>query len=116
MKQTPPQPLPPTEVTVGALAHGLLPRATAHLSREPFWLRDAPLRTAPPAQVLPRCCDVAVIGAGYTGLSAALTLARRGRDVLVLDALEPGSGASTRNGGQVGSGNQKFRVRRLIEI
>tara|TARA_R100000322_G_scaffold66272_2_gene41455 strand:+ start:17020 stop:18327 length:1308 start_codon:yes stop_codon:yes gene_type:complete len=43
--------------------------------------------------------DVAVIGAGYTGLSAALTLAEAGVAVTVLDAQAPGWGASGRNGG-----------------
>ncbi|MCC7426306.1 MAG: FAD-binding oxidoreductase [Alphaproteobacteria bacterium] len=45
--------------------------------------------------------ETAVIGAGYTGLSAGLHLAERGRSVLVLDANEPGWGASGRNNGQV---------------
>ena len=45
--------------------------------------------------------ETVVIGAGYTGLSAALHLAERGRSVLVLDAHEPGWGASGRNNGQV---------------
>ena len=48
-----------------------------------------------------RRADVVVVGAGYTGLSAALHLAERGADVVVLDAAEPGWGASGRNGGQV---------------
>ena len=45
--------------------------------------------------------DVAVVGAGYTGLVTALHLARQGVRVCVLDAGEPGWGASGRNGGQV---------------
>ncbi len=49
-------------------------------------------------------CDVAVIGGGYTGLSAALHLAEAGIDVAVLEAHEPGWGASGRNGGQVNPG------------
>jgi glycine/D-amino acid oxidase-like deaminating enzyme len=48
-----------------------------------------------------RRADVVVIGAGYTGLSAALHLAERGAEVVVLDAAEPGWGASGRNGGQI---------------
>jgi glycine/D-amino acid oxidase-like deaminating enzyme len=45
--------------------------------------------------------DVAVIGAGYCGLSAALHLAQAGTDVAVVEAHQPGWGASGRNGGQV---------------
>src|SRR5215510_13081965 len=52
--------------------------------------------TAPPAQV-----DVAVIGGGYTGLSAARTLARAGASVAVLEREGIGAGASSRNGGFV---------------
>ncbi|MEM9146264.1 MAG: FAD-binding oxidoreductase [Pseudomonadota bacterium] len=48
--------------------------------------------------------DVAVIGAGYAGLSAALHLAERGMDVVVLEANRVGWGASGRNGGQLGVG------------
>jgi gamma-glutamylputrescine oxidase len=51
--------------------------------------------------------DVAILGAGYTGLSAALTLARRGYRVTVLEAHRAGFGASGRNGGQVGTGFNK---------
>jgi glycine/D-amino acid oxidase-like deaminating enzyme len=43
--------------------------------------------------------DVAVIGGGYCGLSTALHLAGHGRDVIVLEAAEPGNGASGRNSG-----------------
>ncbi|HKL06975.1 MAG TPA: FAD-binding oxidoreductase, partial [Roseovarius sp.] len=44
-------------------------------------------------------CDVAVIGGGFTGLSAALHLAQSGADVAVFEAQTPGWGASGRNGG-----------------
>ena len=48
--------------------------------------------------------DVCVIGAGYTGLTAARTLAAKGLSVIVLDAHRAGFGASGRNGGQIASG------------
>lgn len=51
-------------------------------------------------------CDVCVVGAGYTGLSAALHLAEHGYDVILLEAQRVGFGASGRNGGQVGSGQR----------
>lgn len=60
--------------------------------------------------------DVCIIGAGYTGLSAARHLAQKGLDVVVLDAHRAGFGASGRNGGQVGSGynaDQKTLERKL---
>jgi gamma-glutamylputrescine oxidase len=50
--------------------------------------------------------DVCVIGAGYTGLSAALHLAEAGMDVVLLEAHRVGFGASGRNGGQLGSGQR----------
>ena len=54
--------------------------------------------------------DVCVVGAGYTGLSAALHLAEKGLSVVVLDAHRVGFGASGRNGGQVGSGQRQDQV------
>lgn len=50
--------------------------------------------------------DVCVVGAGYTGLSAALHLAEAGLDVVLLEAQRVGFGASGRNGGQLGSGQR----------
>ena len=54
--------------------------------------------------------DVCVIGGGYTGLSSALHLARRGYDVVLLEARKPGWGASGRNGGQLCSGQRKDQL------
>jgi gamma-glutamylputrescine oxidase len=51
--------------------------------------------------------DVAVVGGGYMGLSAALHLAEKGLNVVVLEAHRVGFGASGRNGGQVGSGQRQ---------
>jgi gamma-glutamylputrescine oxidase len=48
--------------------------------------------------------DVAIVGAGFTGLWAAKTLAERGLKAVVLEAHRVGWGASGRNGGQVGTG------------
>lgn len=69
-------------------------------SYDPYWWRAAPLETA--AAPAPSTTDVAIVGAGVTGLVAALHLARGGRKVTVFDAEEPGHGASTRNAGYVG--------------
>ncbi|GLK75706.1 gamma-glutamylputrescine oxidase [Methylopila jiangsuensis] len=50
--------------------------------------------------------DVAIIGAGFTGLSAALHLAERGVSVVVLEQARVGWGASGRNGGQLHPGQR----------
>ncbi|MDG1212357.1 MAG: FAD-binding oxidoreductase [Paracoccaceae bacterium] len=50
--------------------------------------------------------DIAIVGAGYTGLSAALHLASAGYKVAVLEAHRAGWGASGRNGGQLGTGQR----------
>ncbi len=65
----------------------------------------APAPDRPPLQGA-RKVDVAIVGAGFTGLSAALHLASAGFEVAVLDAHRAGWGASGRNGGQLGSGQR----------
>jgi len=66
----------------------------------PYWWDDVPrprLADAP----LPATVDVAVVGAGYTGLHAALQTVRGGRSTVVFDAEDAGWGCSSRNGGQI---------------
>jgi glycine/D-amino acid oxidase-like deaminating enzyme len=73
---------------------------TDDFKAEPYWWMAAPLADGA-RRDLPPQAEVAIIGAGYTGLSAAKALARAGRTVVVMDALRPGEGASTRNAGNV---------------
>ncbi len=74
---------------------------SSNASFDPYWWRAAPHETAH-QPVLPQHTDVAIIGSGITGLTAAIDLARGGRQVTVFEAEEPGHGASTRNAGYVG--------------
>jgi glycine/D-amino acid oxidase-like deaminating enzyme len=76
---------------------------TEDFKSTPYWADTAP-RPVLDSAALPRAVDVAVVGAGYTGLAAALELARAGRSVAVLDAGDPGIGCSGRNGGQASVG------------
>ncbi|MBZ9992876.1 FAD-binding oxidoreductase [Mesorhizobium sp. BH1-1-4] len=64
----------------------------------PYWWEAAPVMPLP-RQPLAKKLDVVIVGAGYAGLSAGLVLAREGRSVAAFDAMHPGEGASTRNGG-----------------
>ncbi|MEO1089854.1 MAG: FAD-dependent oxidoreductase [Pseudomonadota bacterium] len=68
----------------------------------PYWWEAAPPEDDGPGA--PNEVDVAIVGAGYTGLSAALDLRRGGLTVAVLEAGPVGIGASTRNGGLVSGG------------
>ena len=81
----------------------------------PFWWEDAGEPRVPAELRLPREIDVVVIGGGLTGLSAALTLARHGKPVLVLESSAPGFGASARNGGMIGGGH-RLAVEKLDAI
>lgn len=67
----------------------------------PYWWEGIDL--AAPDDPLPARTDLLVIGAGYTGLSAAIAAAGCGASVTVVDAGDPGKGASTRNGGMFGA-------------
>jgi len=69
----------------------------------PYWW-EAYTPTAGEPTDVPREARVAVVGAGYAGLSTALELAKHGIDAVVLEAGELGFGASTRNGGAVSGG------------
>jgi glycine/D-amino acid oxidase-like deaminating enzyme len=77
-----------------------------------YWLTTVQM-PVPPAQPLPETAHVAVIGAGFTGLSAALALAKRSAKVVVLESETIGWGASSRNGGMVLTG-LKLGVNQLI--
>jgi glycine/D-amino acid oxidase-like deaminating enzyme len=77
-----------------------------------YWLTTVKMPPTP-ADPLPETADVTVIGAGFTGLSAALALAKRGAKVVVLEAETIGWGASSRNGGMVLPG-LKLGVNELI--
>jgi glycine/D-amino acid oxidase-like deaminating enzyme len=74
----------------------------SNLKATPYWWEGHDLPAHPSTGSPPERAEVVVIGSGFTGLSAALTLARAGRQVVILDAEQPGFGCSTRNGGQVG--------------
>ena len=70
------------------------------IRQSPYWHDQ--IGALPTLQTgLPKTVDVLVVGAGYTGLSAAITTARGGRSTLVLEAEDPGYGCSSRNGGQI---------------
>src|SRR4051794_24741298 len=80
-----------------------------YASSQPALPARAPLQGATRA-------DVAVLGAGYTGLTAALALAEKGYKVTVLEAERVGWGASGRNGGQaiVGYGCEQDTLEKLV--
>src|SRR5258708_18502542 len=94
-----------SEVTPGSPAsidHGRMMMDTANIR----WPDSLWAAVTPPGPDLPQLvgmteADVIVIGAGFTGLSTALHLREAGVDVAIVEAVEPGWGASGRNNGQV---------------
>jgi glycine/D-amino acid oxidase-like deaminating enzyme len=80
-----------------------------------FWLTTAKMPETDPSLRLPDGVNVAVIGGGFTGLSAARTLAKLGAKVAVFEAETIGWGASSRNGGMVLTG-LKLGVNKLISM
>src|ERR1700747_1259314 len=74
---------------------------TAAVPLQSLWAVTAPAGPVCTTLSGTQRAQAAVIGAGYTGLSAALHLAEAGRDVVVLEAAEIGERASGSNGGQV---------------
>jgi glycine/D-amino acid oxidase-like deaminating enzyme len=73
------------------------------MQEKTFWLDTVDI-AAPAPREFPQRVDAAIIGAGFTGLSAARTLAKSGASVAVFDAQTTGWGASSRNGGMVLTG------------
>jgi glycine/D-amino acid oxidase-like deaminating enzyme len=79
-----------------------------------FWAATVESLAVSASRELPETVDVAVVGAGFCGLSAARTLAKRGANVVVFEAETFGWGASSRNGGMVLTG-MKLPVPTLIK-
>ena len=86
--------------------HDLL---TSDFRNASYWWDAAPLADHAGGALAPSY-DVAIVGSGYTGLRAALTLARAGRTVAVFDKERPGYGASRRNAGFLGRTLKKSYV------
>jgi glycine/D-amino acid oxidase-like deaminating enzyme len=83
----------------------------------PYWWDDCAFAPLPVRPVGPRC-DVAIVGGGYAGLSAAIELARAGRSVQLFDRLPIGQAASSRNGGMASGSirpGRKELIRRFGE-
>ena len=85
----------------------------ASVKPAPYWWEASP-RPETKQTDLPATADAVIVGAGFTGLSAALTLARAGRNVVVLEKDRPGEGASSRNGG-IASGNLRLGFGGMIK-
>jgi glycine/D-amino acid oxidase-like deaminating enzyme len=85
------------------------------IQEQNYWLTTVEMPRTDLARALPETADVAVIGAGFTGLSAGRALAKKGVKVVVLESETVGWGASSRNGGMVLTG-MKLGVNQLISM
>lgn len=94
----------------------MLAKHSSNYTNAPYWLADktvaAPVTSFNRAE-LPAKVDVVIVGGGFTGLSAAITLVRAGRSVALFEAGDLGSGASTRTGGMLGPSFGKLGVNGL---
>ncbi|MDP2738751.1 MAG: FAD-dependent oxidoreductase [Pseudorhodobacter sp.] len=85
-----------------------------NLKQSPYWWEDV---TFPQVETaLPASVDLVIIGAGFTGLSAALVAAKSGMSVAVLEKGAIGDGASSRNGGQISDGLKWSRTQLLKRL
>lgn len=85
-------------------------------SNTPFWHDDIDLSVATTSlEQVDDDYDVLIVGSGFTGLSAALSLARAGKSVVIMEAQDIASGASSRNGGLLGPSFHKLGLQGLID-
>lgn len=89
--------------------------AAAYRTPDTCWWRDAAPPAAQPQLEGDHRTEVAIIGGGFTGLNAALTLANAGVETTVIDAEQPGWGASGRNGGFCCLGGSKLGSKLLAQ-
>ncbi len=103
------------ECSVAARWFAVRTRNSMPLQEHNYWLTTTEFPALDASRRVPDKVDVAVIGAGFTGLSAARTLAQRDAKVAVLESETIGWGASSRNGGMVLTG-MKLGVNKLISM
>ena len=94
-------------------------KTSLNYSTTPYWLSDPQINLAAftcDKNEISDNNDIVIVGGGFTGISAAITLARAGRQVIVLDAAPLGFGASCRNGGLMGPSFGKLGIDALNSL